>query len=149
MIQKNLSKNLRYLRKKFKLSQAAFGEIFEMNRGNIQSYEKGSAPEPYKLLEIARYFKLTLEQLLIIDLSSYYDKIIDGSISNTEDKLIIFNKASESQEEYSIQSSNQSDCLEKLSAKDDIIASKKDQIKALERIIVSKEELIELLKKDR
>lgn len=66
-----LPQNIRFLRKRLNLSQTAFAESVDMNRGNIASYEKGSAePNTTKLLRIARFFGVSLHDLLENDLAA-------------------------------------------------------------------------------
>jgi transcriptional regulator with XRE-family HTH domain len=62
--------NLRYLRKLANLSQQAFAEKVGLNRGNIASYEKGSAePSLTNLLKISRYFNVDLMDFIDRDLA--------------------------------------------------------------------------------
>ncbi|MEM9985350.1 MAG: helix-turn-helix transcriptional regulator [Bacteroidota bacterium] len=62
--------NLRYLRKVSNLSQQAFAEKVGLNRGNIASYEKGSAePSLTNLLKIARFFGVDLLDFIDRDLA--------------------------------------------------------------------------------
>ena len=66
-----LASNIRFLRKRLNLSQTAFADRVEMNRGNIASYEKGSAePNTVKLLRISRFFGVSLHDLLENDLAA-------------------------------------------------------------------------------
>jgi transcriptional regulator with XRE-family HTH domain len=62
--------NLRYLRKLSNLSQQSFAEKVGLNRGNIASYEKGSAePSLTNLLRISRYFNVDLMDFIDRDLT--------------------------------------------------------------------------------
>ncbi|WP_374463544.1 helix-turn-helix domain-containing protein [Chryseobacterium sp.] len=47
------------------MSQKAFADLFDLNRGVISSYEEGRAePKIETILKVANYFNLTLDQLL-------------------------------------------------------------------------------------
>lgn len=62
-----LSKNIRVLRKQMKMSQEELASNLGLNRGNIASYENGSAePKICNLLKIAHFFQVSL-----IDLTQY------------------------------------------------------------------------------
>lgn len=64
-------KNLKYLRKTAHLSQEQLATEIGLNRGNIASYEKGSAlPSIKKMIEISRLFN--------VDLIDLYEKKLDG-----------------------------------------------------------------------
>ncbi len=56
-----LSANIRYLRKQKKLSQDEFAQLIGLNRGNIASYENGTAePKICNLLKMAEFFGVPL-----------------------------------------------------------------------------------------
>ena len=64
-----LGKNVQYLRKEAKLSQQALAEKVGLTRSNIASYENGKAePRAIKLAELARFFNVSLGQLIEADL---------------------------------------------------------------------------------
>ena len=66
-----LGKNLKFLRSKNGLSQEQFAMEIGLNRGNIASYEKGTAePNVNNLLKIVKYFNIDLIDLIEKDLSS-------------------------------------------------------------------------------
>lgn len=70
-----LGKNLKYLRESMKppLNQEAFGALFGLSRGNISSYEDERAePKLDKLLEIAKYFSITIEDFATADLAKTF-----------------------------------------------------------------------------
>ena len=70
MASKLFCENLRFLRQQHKLSQDALARTLQLNRGNIASYEKGTAePNMHNLLKIMRYFNVELGDLLETDLS--------------------------------------------------------------------------------
>ena len=57
--------NLKKLRTAKKLSQQKFAELFEMTRSTVGAYEEGRAePKLDKIIEIAGYFKLSVDQLI-------------------------------------------------------------------------------------
>ncbi|MBS0000458.1 MAG: helix-turn-helix transcriptional regulator [Cyclobacteriaceae bacterium] len=67
---KYLAENIRYLRKKFGWSQEKLAEILGLNRGNIASYEKGTAePRLENLIKIMELFKVEIKDLVEIDLA--------------------------------------------------------------------------------
>ena len=75
-----ISQNIRFLRKLAGLSQEQFAKKIQMNRGNIASYEKGSAePSIEKLQRIITYFKVSLQDFIEKDLSKH---INDTHFSN-------------------------------------------------------------------
>lgn len=61
---KVFSQNLRYLRKTAHMSQEELANEVGLNRGNIASYEKGSAlPSIAKMIELARLFNVNIIDL--------------------------------------------------------------------------------------
>lgn len=65
-----LKENLRNLRKKFSYSQEELAKKIGLNRGNIASYENGSAePKICNLLKIANLFKVSILDLTLKDLA--------------------------------------------------------------------------------
>lgn len=57
--------NIKKIRQVKGLSQKAFADLFDLNRGVISSYEEGRAePKIETILKVANYFNLTLDQLL-------------------------------------------------------------------------------------
>ncbi|WP_367390539.1 helix-turn-helix domain-containing protein [Lewinella sp. LCG006] len=65
-----LAANLRFLRKRKKLSQEELAVEVGLNRGNIASYENGSAePKISNLLRIAEFFGISLIDLAQRDLT--------------------------------------------------------------------------------
>ena len=89
-----IGKNIRYLRNQAGYTQESLAHKVGLNRGNIASYEKGTAhPSISKLQEITQFFEIDLNDLVNKDLS-FGEKAKQGdfSIINNEDSL----KASES-----------------------------------------------------
>jgi len=65
-----LSKNIRKLRLFKSLNQTQFAEIFGIKRASIGAYEEGRAePKLDTLLKISGYFKLTLDELIVKELT--------------------------------------------------------------------------------
>ena len=65
----NLHENLRALRKRMKWSQEELAERLGLNRGNIASYESGTAePKICNLVKIARIFNISIFDLTHSDL---------------------------------------------------------------------------------
>jgi len=63
-------KNIKKIRAVKKLSQTAFADLFKIKRASIGAYEEGRAEAKIdKIIEIAKYFKLTLNQLLTKELT--------------------------------------------------------------------------------
>ena len=60
-------------RKERGLSEAQFGELFSVSAKDIQTWESGGYPEREKLMEIASYFGMTCDELLVQNDYSDYD----------------------------------------------------------------------------
>lgn len=70
------AQNLKFLRSHHKLSQDALAQHIGLNRGNIASYEKGSAePSLKNLLNISQYFNISLNTLLETNVEEQYQLI--------------------------------------------------------------------------
>lgn len=82
------SKNLRFLRSSKKLSQEALAKDIGLNRGNIASYEKGSAePNLKNLLSFAKYFNVDVGQMVEIDLEVLlqpFENVDKNAINNSQ-----------------------------------------------------------------
>ena len=64
-----LSKNISFLRKERSLSQGELAEILGLNRGNIASYENGTAePNLKNVQKLTEYFNIKFEKLMSADL---------------------------------------------------------------------------------
>jgi transcriptional regulator with XRE-family HTH domain len=60
-----IGKNIRKIRTVKKLSQNAFAQLFNIGRGSVGAYEEGRAePRIDTVIQIAKYFSLSLDQLL-------------------------------------------------------------------------------------
>lgn len=65
-----LSKNIKKLRLFKSLNQTQFAELFGIKRASIGAYEEGRAePKLDTLLKISGYFKLTLDELIVKELT--------------------------------------------------------------------------------
>ena len=65
-----LSKNLQYLRKKKGFAQSDMPKYIDTTRSTWGNYEsKASEPDISKLFEIAKLFNVTLDELILKDLS--------------------------------------------------------------------------------
>ena len=66
-----LAVNIRFLRKRKKLSQEELGQLTGLNRGNIASYENGSAePKICNMLKMAEFFGIPLNLFARQDLTN-------------------------------------------------------------------------------
>ncbi len=95
----NFGKNIRKIRTVKKLSQSAFADLFKLKRASVGAYEEGrSEAKIDTVVEIAKYFSLSLEQLIVKELTvneiTHFDpikatlkKAKNGNISH-EIKLI-------------------------------------------------------------
>ncbi|HMQ59205.1 MAG TPA: helix-turn-helix transcriptional regulator [Flavilitoribacter sp.] len=67
-----LADNLRYLRKQQNLSQEELASKVGLNRGNVASYENGTAePKLCNLLKLADIFGVSMSDMILKDLSRY------------------------------------------------------------------------------
>jgi len=66
----NFGKNIRKIRTVKKLSQSAFADLFKLKRASVGAYEEGrSEAKIDTVVEIAKYFSLSLEQLIVKELT--------------------------------------------------------------------------------
>lgn len=94
-IMTHVAGNLRYLRKLSNLSQQAFAEKVGLNRGNIASYEKGSAePSLTNLLKISRYFNVDLMDFIDRDLTEELPVVAHRRPDNQQEQPVRFEKES-------------------------------------------------------
>ena len=100
-----LHHNLRVMRKKLRMSQEELAMQIGLNRGNIASYEKGTAePKICNLLRIAKFFRISVLDLTQKDLrdddtltvaSNNYEKLSNGD----KELILQFEKRSEELQE--------------------------------------------------
>ncbi len=70
MMQEIFRINLRFLRKRKKLSQDEFSQMFDLNRSTYSGYENGIAePNITNLIAFAAHYQITIDDLLLKDLS--------------------------------------------------------------------------------
>lgn len=80
----HLHKNIRCLRKHLNISQEELANRIGLNRGNIASYENGSAePKICNLLKIANLFAVSLTDLTQTDLSKVDLEVFKTKANNT------------------------------------------------------------------
>ncbi|MFK7950217.1 MAG: helix-turn-helix domain-containing protein [Saprospiraceae bacterium] len=66
-----VSNNIKFLRKKHKLSQCELADKIGLKRGNIASYEKSIAePKILNLTKLANYFQVSISDFVTSDLSN-------------------------------------------------------------------------------
>jgi transcriptional regulator with XRE-family HTH domain len=84
-----LSENIAFLRKNDGISQQELARIIGVNRGNIDSYERGASPKPEILVKIANYFSIHLEVLITKNITkSNYNLLVRERLeSNYEGDL--------------------------------------------------------------
>lgn len=83
-----LAPNIQYLRKQKQLSQTALAEQLGMTRSKIASYENGKAePSAIKLAELARYFNVSLGQLIEMNLKDVPNIQILPANTNIQEDL--------------------------------------------------------------
>ncbi len=83
-----LAINLKKLRKAKRLNQTEFAKIFGLTRATVGAYEEGRAePKLDKLIEIANYFGLSLDQLIAKKLSINEIFHYDQKISNLQGNI--------------------------------------------------------------
>src|SRR6056300_2070229 len=80
-----LASNLKHLRTAQKLSQQSLAEKILISRSNLAKYEKGlHDPGIEVLLRMSRYFHLTIDMLLTIDLSK-----VDVTQLQNQNKIVL------------------------------------------------------------
>lgn len=66
-----LSENIRYLRNQLGYSQQKVADDLIITRGRYGKYEDGATEPPIELLlKIARYYQVSIDQLVSVDLRS-------------------------------------------------------------------------------
>jgi len=85
------SVNLKKIRRKKGISQTEFAKIFGLTRAAVGAYEEGRAePKLDKLLEIARYFGLSLDELISSEVFLDKENIQKKIIELNSEKVIPF-----------------------------------------------------------
>ncbi|MDC3220383.1 helix-turn-helix domain-containing protein [Flavobacteriales bacterium] len=85
-----IGQNIRKIRSVKSLSQQGFADLFKITRASVGAYEEGRAePKTDTSILIARYFKLTLDQLITKEISVNnilnpgFDSLVEGHIKTT------------------------------------------------------------------
>lgn len=113
--------NIKKIRQVNGLSQKAFADLFDLNRGVISSYEEGRAePKIETILKVANYFNLDLDKLLteILQVNQL------ASVSDIDRLMFESDKKTDRQEEvlyYKDGSPVQKNILQKILANIDLI----------------------------
>lgn len=80
-----ISSNIRFLRNREGLSQEAFAERFGVSRQSVAKWENGeSAPDIIKCREIADYYDISIDSLVVLSLSE------EGILEDTNEGKYIF-----------------------------------------------------------
>ncbi|WP_261512250.1 XRE family transcriptional regulator [Chryseobacterium paludis] len=67
-----LAENIRYLRDQLKLSQQTVADHLSITRGRYAKYEDGASQPPIELLiKISRYYRISIDLMVTIDLKKY------------------------------------------------------------------------------
>lgn len=82
-----LSENIRYLRGELNLSQQALADSLKLTRGRYAKYEDGANEPPIDvLISMSKYFKISLDLLLTVDLAKYP---IDRILTLADNRIIL------------------------------------------------------------
>lgn len=112
--------NIKTIRQVKGLSQKAFADLFDLNRGVISSYEEGRAePKIETILKVANHFNLNLDKFLTETLQA--NQL--GSVSST-DQLMLFPELTHQNEETRVtteNNNNNAQILQKILATVDLI----------------------------
>ena len=79
-----LSSNLKFLRESVKESQDSFAQIIGVSRDNIASYERGSKPDLPLIIRIVKYFHISLENFISIDIKKHPEILKEISFPTKE-----------------------------------------------------------------
>ncbi|WP_144282531.1 helix-turn-helix domain-containing protein [Chryseobacterium echinoideorum] len=119
--------NIKKIRQVKGLSQKAFADLFELNRGVISAYEEGRAePKIDTLLKVAHYFNLDLSDFLTKPLQ--VNNLVSGSVIDT----LMFSPIEEFSKQNNnpqnlVENSDQINILQKILAKIDIVFEFKEK----------------------
>ncbi|CAD0222443.1 helix-turn-helix domain-containing protein [Chryseobacterium sp. JV274] len=113
--------NIKKIRQVKGLSQKAFADLFDLNRGVISSYEEGRAePKIETILKVANHFNLNLDKFLTETLQS--NQL--GSISSTDQLMLFPELTHQNDKETQVTTENKSlntSILQKILASVDLI----------------------------
>jgi transcriptional regulator with XRE-family HTH domain len=159
-----LAKNIQYLRKQRQLSQQGFGEKIGLSRSNIASYENGKAePRAVKLAEIARFFNISLNQLIEKDLTELdNEKLLPANANIKEDLVEFLENRDATVSKFEVKTKNLKKITEgfrafielKISTLEDksfsvssLMGDFENLLNVMDNLIASNEELVAYLKK--
>lgn len=159
-----LAKNIQYLRKQRQLSQQGFGEKIGLSRSNIASYENGKAePRAVKLAEIARFFNISLNQLIEKDLTELdNEKFLPANANIKEDLVEFLENRDATVSKFEVKTKNLKKITEgfrafielKISTLEDksfsvssLMGDFENLLNVMDNLIASNEELVAYLKK--
>jgi transcriptional regulator with XRE-family HTH domain len=118
-----IATNLKQLRAHAGLNQTEFGKLFDASRGMIDTYESGRSEPSYEFIKkVAEHFKISLDIITYKDLAVNPGYIKPGAVIQ-----------------------NESNHLETIRAKDEMISMLKRQVKDLQTTIDKQGSIIEKL----
>jgi len=83
----NISKNIKFLRKKQYYTQETFAEALDIKRSLVGAYEEGRAdPRINNLIKICELFKVSLDTFINVDVSELSDEELYSTKSNSENE---------------------------------------------------------------
>ena len=124
--------NIKHLRKQLNLSQKKFGDLFGVGGGNISNYEtKKSQPTLDGLIDIAKYFEVSLDDLVFKNLST----------GGTPKQTTNYQKVEQQGVMNKIEDINQINTTKSVK---DIISEKEKEIAYLKKLIAAKDKTIAL-----
>ncbi|MFD2554712.1 XRE family transcriptional regulator [Sphingobacterium tabacisoli] len=79
----NISSNLKFLRKKSKLTQQQFADVMEIKRASVGAYEEDRAEPKYELLKkIAEHYELSMDELVNDQIDEKWKPVPKSNASN-------------------------------------------------------------------
>ncbi len=82
-----LSSNLKTLREHINEGQGSFARIFGKSRDNIASYERGSKPDLPVIIQIVKYFHISLEDFISNDLKEHPEILEKISVPDSDKEI--------------------------------------------------------------
>lgn len=81
------SENIRYLRSKLGVSQQSVADSINITRGRYAKYEdSANSPSPEILISVSRYYKVSIDLLLTVDLKKYS---IDDILRLPDNRIVL------------------------------------------------------------
>ena len=77
---KRIGKNIRVLRKAYGETQEALGVVLNVEKNTISNYENGREPNREILAAIAKYYMVSVEELVSCDLSEIGKITVDNNV---------------------------------------------------------------------